>query len=522
MNGKETDVKSEQALVKMYMDLTGTTENGARAVFMYACPDQENTGTPGGSDSKPLATQEPAPTPNPGRTGKAALILLALCSLSFFTATAQAGPSFLATNSFPTQPLSLADAVNIALLQSPTILRAKRDVESAQGVSIQTRAIAIPKINATGGYNAFQKTDVDIITVPNSGLSLGNDQNWSTQVRVVQSLYEGGRILSSLRAARLTRQQSMLVYQTAVADVVLEIELAYFDVLLAAQQITVQEASVELLSQELADTTRRYDAGTVPRFNVLRAEVEVANARPRLIQARNSFRIGKHNLAVLLGFRVPKESPEDIPLTLSGKLEAEPYQLDLQRALGLALEQRTELGALRKGEALRQEDITTARAGYKPSLQIFAGYDGHNTTTNQDLGIVKYGWITGVQLSWNIFDGFASRGKVQQATALYEQAAIDLDETSRRIELEVRTAFSNLTEADEVLKSQLKVVEEAEEALRLATARNDAGTGTQLDVLSAQTALTDARSTQIQALHDFAAARARLERAVGAKPGGES
>jgi outer membrane protein TolC len=85
----------------------------------------------------------------------------------------------------------------------------------------------------------------------------------------------------------------------------------------------------------------------------------------------------------------------------------------------------------------------------------------------------------------------------------------------RRIELEVRTAQSNFIEAKDVLDSQKKVVEEAEEALRLARSRYEAGTGTQLDVLSAQTALTEARTTEIQALHDYSAARARLERAVG-------
>ena len=85
----------------------------------------------------------------------------------------------------------------------------------------------------------------------------------------------------------------------------------------------------------------------------------------------------------------------------------------------------------------------------------------------------------------------------------------------RRIELEVRTAYSQFIEAKEVLESQQKVVEQADEALRLANARAEAGTGTQLDVLSAQTALTEARSTQAQALRDYAVARARLQRAIG-------
>jgi len=85
----------------------------------------------------------------------------------------------------------------------------------------------------------------------------------------------------------------------------------------------------------------------------------------------------------------------------------------------------------------------------------------------------------------------------------------------RRAQFDVRTAYSGFNESREVLESQKKVQEQAEEALRLAIARYDAGTGTQLDVLNAQTSLTEARTTQIQALHDYMVARARLQRAIG-------
>jgi outer membrane protein len=293
------------------------------------------------------------------------------------------------------------------------------------------------------------------------------------------------------------------------------VQVAYYDVLLAVQQITVQEASVELLTRELADTTRRYNAGTVPRFNVLRAEVELANARPKLIRARNAYRISKNNLINQLGFNVPKETLEDIPLTLSGKLTAEPYKIDLPQAVAMALDRRTELEALRKTQALRKEDIVNAKAPYKPSVQAFGGYDVHNSILSPDIGDEKYGFIAGVQLNWSLFDGGRSRGRVVEARALYERAGVEVDDAGRRIELEVRTAYSNFIEADEVLKSQEKVREEAEEALRLSRARSEAGTGTQLDVLSAQTALTEARTTQILALHGYSVARARLERAIG-------
>jgi outer membrane protein TolC len=109
-----------------------------------------------------------------------------------------------------------------------------------------------------------------------------------------------------------------------------------------------------------------------------------------------------------------------------------------------------------------------------------------------------------------------THGKVVQAKALYSKSITAVDEEMRNITLEVRTAYSDFLEAQEVLESQKTVQAEAEESLREANARADAGTGTQLDVLDAENSLTQARSTQVQALHDYDAARARFERAIGA------
>src|SRR5205814_9402640 len=124
----------------------------------------------------------------------------------------------------------------------------------------------------------------------------------------------GGRLMSALRAAKLQKEQSMFQYQSAVADALLATRVAYYDVLVAEQQITVNEASVALLTEELQDQQRRYEAGTVPRFNVLQAEVALANARPPLIRSRNAYRIAKNTLSNLLGYNLPKEVWQDIPL----------------------------------------------------------------------------------------------------------------------------------------------------------------------------------------------------------------
>jgi outer membrane protein TolC len=118
-------------------------------------------------------------------------------------------------------------------------------------------------------------------------------------------------------------------------------------------------------------------------------------------------------------------------------------------------------------------------------------------------------------MSWQLFDGFLTQGKISEARAVHQKSQTEVNDTARRIELEVRTAYSDFIEAREVLESQKKVQEQAEEALRLAVARADAGSGTQLDVLDAQTSLTEARTTQSLALRDYAVALAKLERATG-------
>ncbi len=436
-------------------------------------------------------------------------------AIFFFLAAVTHAEVTAGTNQLPAwfdRPLSLADTINLALQQNGSILRGKSDLEAQYGVVVQTRAIAVPKVQASGDY--LYTTEVE--TAPYPGAPSAINHTWTANIQLTQTIYQGGQINSSLRSAKLTKEQALLDYQTVIADSLLQVRVAYYDVLQAAEQITVEEASIKLLHQQLDDQQRRFDAGSVPRFNVLQAEVAEANERPRPISARNSYRIAKNTLVNFLGVRLPARISEDVPLQLADKLDADPYQIDLPIAIAKALENRSELAALRKQQSLRDEAVIGANSNYKPSVQLVGGYGARNSELlSSDPGHGVSGVTAGAQVSWSIFDGFLTKGKVQQAKALQQGSRVDVDNEIRDIELEVRTDYSNFIEARETLESQKKVQEEAEEALRLATARNGAGTGTQLDVLSAETSLTQARSTQIQALHDYDVARARLERAMG-------
>jgi TolC family type I secretion outer membrane protein len=420
------------------------------------------------------------------------------------------------TPAWLSRPLSLADTLNTALAQNATILKAKNDLEASHGVVVQTRAVALPQLTAAGQYKRTDRSLIESIPVP--GVTPAPDQNWNAGVQIVQAIYEGGKLRAAIKAADVTKQQAVAQYETVVADTLLNVRLAYCDVLLAAQQIIVHEASVNLLQKELDDQRHRFDAGTVPHFNVLRAEVAVANERPNLIHAKNEYRIAKNNLANLLGYNLPRDVWENLPLNLTDNFDTAPWNVVLPDAIQQALARRTELLVLRQQVELQRLNIVNAKAGYKPTVQVFAGYGWNNSQFIDpgDLGYTLHGWNAGAQMSWNIFDGLLTHGKVIQANAQFAHTKTDLDDQSRQIELAVRTAYSDFIEARETLDSQLKVQEEADEALREANARAEAGTGTQLDVLDAETSLTQARTTQIQAQHDYVAARARLERAIGA------
>jgi len=450
------------------------------------------------------------------------LMVLGLAALLFYFGSNRESFSQTTSTNVPdwmTRPLSVLDAMNLALQQNATILKAQNDLTASFGLVVQTRAVALPQLTASGQYKDTEPAAIETIPVP--GFEQAH-QSWNAGFQLVQTIYGGGKLVAAIKAARLTKEQALAQLQTVIQDTLLDTRTAYYDALLAREQITVHEASVKLLQNELDDQQRRYKAGTVPHFNVLRAEVQLANERPLLIQARNSFRIAKNNLSNALGYNLPTNIWEDIPMQFSDKLDASPYQVDLPSAIANAIETRSELVALRKTADLQKLNIVNARSGYKPQLSVFAGYSWYSAnyaapplTPPLSLEQDFHGYNAGAQVSWDIFDGMLTRGKVIQARADYEKSKNDLTDETRQIELQVRTDYSDFVEAKEVLDSQKTVLAEAEEALREARARFDAGTGTQLDVLDAETSLTQARATNVQALHDYDTARAKLERAIG-------
>jgi len=429
------------------------------------------------------------------------------------------------------RPLSLLEAVNIAVAQNAVIRAAQKEVEARYGVAIQVRAIVLPKLVESASYvyhsdSLIERTEVPSfrLLIPQLGIDrtiggglgpLTNNQVWNNDIRVIQSVYEGGRLMSALRQTKLIREQALLDFQTAVSDVLLQVRVTYDDAQLAAGQIKLREQEVALLESILDKVSEQAKVGVVSDFAKVRAEVEINNARSPLATARQDFVIAKQHLLQLMGYDVPIPSANDVTLDLSTPLQALKYEQDLPAALVTAARQRSELASIYLVGKLADEAIIVAKAGNKPSIQAFAAYDAFSRVQSRDPGDPLNGGLVGGQVTWPIFDGFLTRGRVMEAVAKRGQVAHNTDELSRQITLQVRTAWARLVEQRNIVDIQSSNVDAGVRTVDLAQTRYFTGIGSEVELLDAQRALTDARIFYVAALRDYSVAYSEMLRATG-------
>ena len=403
--------------------------------------------------------------------------------------------------------LDLKTAVAYALENNFSIRQARERIRQQDGVILEVTARKMPNVGVGAGY---QRNDTEI-----SQSFPADDSAWQIQVQARQALYAGGGIKAAIAGAELVREAAMLELQAVINDALLVVRTKFYDVLLARESIKVREQSVALLREQLQNARNRFEAGASSSFEVLRAEVALANAQPALIQARNAFRIAIEELRQALGFTNRQgENLRKTPEFL-GELTFQPVTFDLQTALDASRANRPELARLDKLQSARAEAVQGARAGYRPTVDLVGSYQWRKGGGSDRFSDANDGWLLGLQSQWSVFDGKATAGRVAQARSTLAQAELARGEAELAVEVEVRRAISSLQEAGELAEASQKVVEQAAEALRLATVRQSAGTATQLDVLTSQVDLTQARNNQLQANYNYLVAMSRLRKAMG-------
>jgi outer membrane protein TolC len=413
----------------------------------------------------------------------------------------------------PPRPLTLEAAVSYALAHNPELRRLQQQVAEREGVIMEATARERPTVGATAGYGYTQARLFE--SLPGfPDMPLPDPNSWQVELSVRRLVYSGGGVEAEVRSAQERTEAARAAVTAGVNAVIYQVEENFLGVLLAREQIHVHEEALQVLQGENERAQVRRTAGAGADFEVLRAEVAIANARPALIRAQNAYRERQDHLRAALGADAGL-SEADTDLDVRGNLVGPPLNLALPQAIAAARAHRPELQADVRLIAAAREDIKAAQAARKPQVNLVGGYQYRKASYAASLGDTLNGFTLGAQVDWAIFDGKAATARVRQATAREAQAVAAKDQLRLQIDLEVRDAHRALGESDQLLASAQKVIEQAAESLRLAQTRVAAGTATQLDVLTAQSALTEARSNLSQAQHDYALNAARLRRAMG-------
>lgn len=408
--------------------------------------------------------------------------------------------------------MNLEEVVDFALRNNPDVLRAIEQIRLTSGQLISVRSQILPQITATSSYQFLDQS----LAGPGANPLAPPPQNrfWNFQFGLSQLLFDSGAAVSGIISARNVEISSYFQLRKVIDDTIAAVKINFYQIILNRALIVAQEQSVALLESQLQDQINRYEAGTVPRFNVLQAEVALANAIPPLIQARNNLRISQFQLVRLIGLDYDQSNPALPPFDVVGDLNANFRKINTDESIRTALIRSPELKAQRQDILAQAANVNVQLAGYGPKISATAGYEWQNDPSFRDLTQTLEGWFFGFQGSWNLFDGFLTAGNVKQAKARLMQSKILYDNTVRSVILTVQEAISNLQQARETIDSQQASVAQATEALRLSRERLDAGAGTQLDVLNAQVSLLQAQTTLLQAKFSYIQALAQYDAAL--------
>jgi outer membrane protein TolC len=435
---------------------------------------------------------------------------------------------------------TIEQAVITALQQNPDILRAREEIERTRGVVIQLVGTALPHItpNATldwvdphlgsaGGLSSAAGGGIGggPTPTPTASPTPGGNGGRASTPHLTDTSYEihitGSQLVfnystfRSIRGSFFQRDSAYFSFRNVVDQTIATVKTQFYQVVVDRALIGVQEESVRLLESQLKDQQNRFEAGTVPRFNVLQAQVQLSNQIPNLIAARNNYRIAILTLAKTLGIDFNPLRGIAAPIRVVGELVYIPRRISLLEAIEEGKRNRPFLKQARANTLNALEQVHVALGGFMPNVTSTGGYEILSSPFTTDIDRAAKGWVFGLQGSWAVWDSGETYGLVKQQRALLSEAKITYDDDVRQVELEIQQAASNLLQNRELIQATEKNVEQADEAVRLAKARLDAGAGTQLDVLNAQVQLTTAQSTRLEALFGYNTSLAEFDRVTG-------
>lgn len=421
--------------------------------------------------------------------------LSVLCSQSVFAATLE---------------LDLEETIQRALLTNPSVKiaeynrkAAKADYSAAKGA--RGISISLSHDSGRGGYADYAMRSV------NGGtkiLTKGIGNSHSNSITASLPIFTGGELQGQIGQAKANYRSMLSAEEQAYNEMKETATTGYFNMLNATNMKALRQESVDRLQAHLDNVIAQYNVGIVARADVLRSEVELANAKQDYITASNEYDVAEATLNNIIG------TPLNTTLKLKDSLQYVPYDNDMAYCLAYSEQHRPELKQAEYAIDSAEAALVVARSGHMPKVYANAsnnwGGNGSDWPGDDDEN-----WRVGVTASMNVFDSGVTWSRIHAAQENLAKAKESQRQIKDNVELEVRTDYLSMREAEKRITTAQVAVASAEEDYHIAVVRYQAGVGTNIDVMDAQEALTQAKTNYYQALYNYNTSKAALNTSMG-------
>ena len=418
-------------------------------------------------------------------------------------------------------PLTLRQAVNIALEKNPQRKAALADTRAATADVKQARSFLLPHVTfsetATAGDDPVfvfgSKLRQQRFGAPDFALNVLNTPlpfgNFATRFGGTWNLFDSLASWRSVNRAEREKDATDRQLERTGQEIVFRVADSYYAVLLAKKQLEVAEQSIKTAEAILERSKNRVESGIVVESDSLSAQVRLATRKQELIRAQNNVALARAQLSAAMGLSTQSDFEPADELT-ERNLPATPLE-ELEKQ---AIEKRPDLKRIRSEESAQQESVSIAKSSFGPRVNAFADWEADNPTLVAGGG--GNNWVAGIELQIDLFEGGAKQAQLSRERATQEKVAALKEMATDAVRLEVRRAYYDVDATRQQLEVARNSIAQSQESLRINQDRYEAGISTVTDVLAAEEAARRAQADYWETLCRYYTGYAALELASGA------
>jgi HAE1 family hydrophobic/amphiphilic exporter-1 len=409
--------------------------------------------------------------------------------------------------------LTISRALEIARARNEGFKVNQERLRESQAATAEARAAFLPTVDVNFLYTPAQASP--LLKIP-AGVFGPNEQTFRANLvrenvvrfDVSQPLYTGGRLNHAYGAQAAAQEASRLEVERAQQALTLRVYETFYAALMAEQGVRVSTEGVEIAERHLELAQARFEAGSAARLDVLRAEVELANARARLIRARSSEEVSYQALRTVLSL------PQNEPLQLAGSLDQVP-ELPAATTLMTAVNARSDIRAIGQQREAAQRMFSLASAEQKPSVALSGNFQYQEDGLDSLFAGSNRSYQFGIAVRVPLFNAPTVAARKGVALARVRQAEHNANATLDNARLELATASTELDASREIVSTQEKAVELARESLSIAEVSYENGVITATELNDARLSLLETEWELMQAKYAQIVAAARTRYAAG-------